>query len=165
VQGRRHQRSSRQCKSPPTTLIMLSCRAVATWRNERPPVFQLSPGLPRFRLRSSGILSTIFPKSLIRYLTLSPQGQRPRSKPNSVDFTVITVNRHLPSMSFYESHRRQPSITRYRSNKRKSGMKTLDGQAAQRLHLSLPLNPHRGRIIDREQGSTSLEPQCVRAEG
>ena len=121
------------------------------------PAFQPTPGLPRFRPRSSGVLSTIFDK-IVGHLTLSPQGQRPRSKPNPVVFTVIKVKRHLPSKSFYESHRRQPSITRYRSNKRKSGMKTLDGQAAQRLHLSLPLNPHWGRIIDREQGSASLEP-------
>ena len=119
---------------------------------------------PRFATipaRSSGVFSTIFDK-IVGHLTLSPQGPRPRSKPNLVEFTVIKVKRHLPSKSFYESHRRQPSITRYRSNKRKSGMKTLDGQAAQRLHLSLPLNPHWGRIIDREQAVPRLSVSADR---
>ena len=75
------------------------------------PAFQSNPGLPRFPPRSSGVLSTIFDK-IVGHLTLSPQGPRPRSKPNLVEFTVIKVKRNLPSMSFYESHRRQPSITR-----------------------------------------------------
>ena len=36
--------------------------------------------------------------------------------------TLIKVKRHLPSMSFYKSHRRQPSITRSaRLNKQRSG--------------------------------------------
>ena len=76
------------------------------------PAFQSNPGLPRFPPRSSGVLSTIFDK-IVGHLTLSPQGPRPRSKPNLVEFTVIKVKRNLPSMSFYESHRRQPSITRF----------------------------------------------------
>ena len=46
-----------------------------------------------------------------------PTGQRPRRKPPHVEPTLIKVKRHLPSMSFYESHRRQHSITRYRSIK------------------------------------------------
>ena len=87
------------------------------------PAFQSNPGLPRFPPRSSGVLSTIFDK-IVGHLTLSPQGPRPRSKPNLVEFTVIKVKRNLPSMSFYESHshrrsrlsvseRTQPSITRF----------------------------------------------------
>ena len=156
MQGRRHQCCSRQCKSPPTNLVILF-EGRSSHSAKSDPIISIDHGLPRFPPRSSGVLSTIFDK-IVGHLTLSPQGQRPRSKPNPVVFTVIKVKWHLPSKSFYESHRRQPSITRYRSNKRKSGMKTLDGQAAQRLHLSLPLNPHRGRIIDREQGSASLEP-------
>ena len=85
------------------------------------PAFQSNPGLPRFPPRSSGVLSTIFDK-IVGHLTLSPQGPRPRSKPNLVEFTVIKVKRNLPSMSFYESHRRQPSITRFaRLNKQRSG--------------------------------------------
>ena len=72
------------------------------------PAFQPTPGLPRFPPRSSGVLSTIFDK-IVGHLTLFPQGPRPRSKPNLVEFTVIKVKRNLPSMSFYESHRRQPS--------------------------------------------------------
>ena len=51
-----------------------------------------------------------------------PTGQRPRRKPPHVEPTLIKVKRHLPSMSFYESHRRQPSITRFaRLNKQRSG--------------------------------------------
>ena len=85
------------------------------------PAFQPTPGLPRFPPRSSGVLSTIFDK-IVGHLTLSQQGPRPRSKPNLVEFTVIKVKRNLPSMSFYESHRRQPLITRSaRLNKQRSG--------------------------------------------
>ena len=85
------------------------------------PAFQSNPGLPRFPPRSSGVLSTIFDK-IVGHLTLSQQGPRPRSKPNLVEFTVIKVKRNLPSMSFYESHRRQPLITRSaRLNKQRSG--------------------------------------------
>ena len=85
------------------------------------PAFQSNPGLPRFPPRSSGVLSTIFDK-IVGHLTLSPQGPRPRSKPNLVEFTVIKVKRNLPPMSFNESHRRQPSITRFaRLNKQRSG--------------------------------------------
>ena len=51
-----------------------------------------------------------------------PTSPRPRRKPPLVEFTVIKVKRNLPSMSFYESHRRQPSITRFaRLNKQRSG--------------------------------------------
>ena len=51
-----------------------------------------------------------------------PAGQRPRRKPPHVEPTIIKVKRHLPSMSFYESHRRQPFITRSaRLNKQRSG--------------------------------------------
>ena len=47
---------------------------------------------------------------------------RPRRKPTLVEPTLIKVKRNLPSMSFYESHRRQPSITRFaRLNKQRSG--------------------------------------------
>ena len=88
-------------------LVMASIRPVPLVT----PAFQSNPGLPRFHPRSSGVLSTIFDK-IVGHLTLSPQGPRPRSKPNLVEFTVIKVKRNLPSMSFYESHRRQPSITR-----------------------------------------------------
>ena len=88
-------------------LVMASSRPVPLVT----PAFQSNPGLPRFHPRSSGVLSTIFDK-IVGHLTLSPQGPRPRSKPNLVEPTLIKVKRHLPSMSFYESHRRQPSITR-----------------------------------------------------
>ena len=51
-----------------------------------------------------------------------PTGQRPRRKPPHVEPTIIKVKRLLPSMSFYESHRRQPFITRSaRLNKQRSG--------------------------------------------
>ena len=51
-----------------------------------------------------------------------PTSPRPRRKPPHVEPTLIKVKRHLPSMSFYESHRRQPSITRFaRLNKQRSG--------------------------------------------
>ena len=51
-----------------------------------------------------------------------PTGPRPRRKPPHVDPTLIKVKRDLPSMSFFESHRRQPSITRSaRLNKQRSG--------------------------------------------
>ena len=51
-----------------------------------------------------------------------PTGQRPRRKPPHVDTTLIKVKRRLPSMSFFESHRRQQSITRSaRLNKQRSG--------------------------------------------
>ncbi len=50
-----------------------------------------------------------------------PTGQRPRRKPPHVEPTLIKVKRNLPSMSFYESHRRQLSITRSaRLNKQRS---------------------------------------------
>ena len=85
------------------------------------PAFQSNPGLPRFPPRSSGVLSTIFDK-IVGHLTLSPQGPRPRRKPPHVERTIIKVKRLLPSMSFYESHRRQPFITRSaRLNKQRSG--------------------------------------------
>ena len=62
-----------------------------------------------------------------------PANPRPRRKPPHVEPTLIKVKRHLPSMSFYESHshrrsrlsvseRTQPSITRSaRLNKQRSG--------------------------------------------
>ena len=62
-----------------------------------------------------------------------PASPRPRRKPPHVEPTLIKVKRHLPSMSFYESHshrrsrlsvseRTQPSITRFaRLNKQRSG--------------------------------------------
>ena len=51
-----------------------------------------------------------------------PTSPRPRRKPPHVEPTLIKVKRNLPSMSFYESHRRQPSITRFaRLNKQRSG--------------------------------------------
>ena len=51
-----------------------------------------------------------------------PAIPRPRRKPPHIEPTLIKVKRHLPSMSFYESHRRQPSITRFaRLNKQRSG--------------------------------------------
>ena len=51
-----------------------------------------------------------------------PTSPRPRRKPPHVEPTLIKVKRHLPSMSFYESHRRQPFITRSaRLNKQRSG--------------------------------------------
>ena len=51
-----------------------------------------------------------------------PASPRPRRKPPHIEPTLIKVKRHLPSMSFYESHRRQPSITRFaRLNKQRSG--------------------------------------------
>ena len=83
------------------------------------PAFQPTPGLPRFHPRSSGILSTIFEN---RWIPDSlPASPRPRRKPPHVEPTLIKVKRHLPSMSFYESHRRQPSITRSaRLNKQRS---------------------------------------------
>ena len=51
-----------------------------------------------------------------------PTSPRPRRKPPHVEPTLIKVKRHLPSAPFYESHRRQPSITRSaRLNKQRSG--------------------------------------------
>ena len=56
------------------------------------PAFQPTPGLPRFHPRSSGILSTIFPKSLIRYLTLSPQA-------HALAANLLTLNPPLSKLS------------------------------------------------------------------
>ena len=51
-----------------------------------------------------------------------PTSPRPRRKPPHVEPTLLKVKRNLPSMSFYESHRRQPTITRFaRLNKQRSG--------------------------------------------
>ena len=114
--------------------------------------FQSNPGLPRFPPRSSGVLSTIFDK-IVGHLTLYPQGPRPRSKPNLVEFTVIKVKRHLPSMSFYESHshrrsrlsvseRTQPFITRSaRLNKQRSGDLSLFRSAPKAKRLQLVYAP------------------------
>jgi len=99
-------------------LVMASSRPVPLVT----PAFQSNPGLPRFHPRSLGILSTILGKSLIRYLTLSPQAHALVANLLSLIPTIIKIKRNLPSMSFYESHRRQPSITRFaRLNKQRSG--------------------------------------------
>ena len=59
---------------------------------------------------------------IVGYLTLSPQAHALVANLLSLIPTLIKVKRHLPSMSFYESHRRQPSITRFaRLNKQRSG--------------------------------------------
>ena len=71
-----------------------------------------------------------------------PTGQRPRRKPPHVEPTLIKVKRHLPSMSFYESHRRQPSITRFaRLNKQRSGDLSLFRSAPKAKRLQLVYAP------------------------
>ena len=84
------------------------------------PAFQPTPGLPRFRPGHQVSYQRFWEN---RWIPDSlPTGQRPRRKPHHVEPTIIKVKRHLPSMSFYESHRRQPSITRFaRLNKQRSG--------------------------------------------
>ena len=85
------------------------------------PAFQSNPGLPRFPPRSSGVLSTIFDK-IVGHLTLSPQAHALVANLLTLIPTLFKVKRNLPSASFYESHRRQPSITRFaRLNKQRSG--------------------------------------------
>ena len=75
------------------------------------PAFQPTPGLPRFRPGHQVSYQRFWEN---RWIPDSlPTGQRPRRKPPHVEPTLIKVKRHLPSMSFYESHRRQPSITRF----------------------------------------------------
>ena len=76
-----------------------------------------------------------------------PTGPRPRRKPPHVDPTLIKVKRHLPSMSFYESHRRQPFITRYRSIKQ---------TAVLRLESSSPENFGDSAILPKAKISASL---------
>ena len=61
--------------------------------------------------------------------------------------TLIKVKRHLPSMSFYESHRRQPFITRYRSIKQ---------TAVLRLESSSPENFGDSAILPKAKISASL---------
>ena len=60
---------------------------------------------------------------IVGYLTLSPQANALAANLLSLISTLIKVKRHLPSMSFYESHRRQPSITRF-ARLNKSGLET-----------------------------------------
>ena len=117
---RRPQCSSRQCKSPPLNVSLLSeCQWSASSLKDSGISIK-----PRFATIPSPVIRYLINDfgKIVGYLTLSPQGPRPRSKPNLVEFTVIKVKRHLPSAPFSESHSRQPSMTRSaRLNKQRSG--------------------------------------------
>ena len=79
---------------------------------------------PRFATIPSPVIRYLINDfgKIVGYLTLSPQANALVANLLTLIPTLIKVKRNLPSMSFYESHRRQPSITRFaRLNKQRSG--------------------------------------------
>ena len=120
VHGRRPQCSNRQCKSPPSNLNMLSEGRMSASANSDSSISIK----PRFATIPSPVIRYLINDfgKIVGYLTLSPQANALVANLLTLNPTLIKVKRHLPSASFYESHRRQPSITRFaRLNKQRSG--------------------------------------------
>ena len=101
---------------------------------------------PRFATIPSPVIRYLINDfgKIVGYLTLSPQGPRPRSKPTLVDTDRhpamsgprphINKKRHSSSMSFYESHRRRPSNPHRTLTER---LMSLSASAPKALKLSM----------------------------
>ena len=112
------------------------------------PAFQPTP---RFATIPSPVIRYLINDfgKIVGYLTLSPQGPRPRSKPTLVDSDRhpamygprphINKKRHSSSMSFYESHRRRPSNPHRTFTER---LMSLFASAPKALKLSMGPRPN-----------------------
>ena len=120
VHGRRPQCNSRQCKSPPLNVSLLSeCQWSASSLKDSGISIQ-----PRFATIPSPVIRYLINDfgKIVGYLTLSPQAHALVANLLTLIPTLIKVKRNLPSAPFSESHRRQLSITRFaRLNKQRSG--------------------------------------------
>ena len=99
-------------------------RTASRSSNSRCPTLQGHDIHPRFATIPSPVIRYLINDfgKIVGYLTLSPQAHALVANLLTLIPTLIKVKRNLPSMSFYESHRRQSSITRFaRLNKQRSG--------------------------------------------